>query len=57
MNQNRRATLSQHGRQVVVTLLVVTDGTRVYQLSCIPLKGHEHSANVEHFVSSFALVP
>jgi hypothetical protein len=43
--------------QVVLTMLVVTDGTRLYQVSCIALKGNEHSANIEHFVSSFALVP
>jgi hypothetical protein len=42
--------------QAVVTMLVVTDGTRVYHVSCISLKGSEHSANVEHFISSFTLV-
>jgi hypothetical protein len=44
------------GGQVVVTMLVVTDGTRVYRVSCISSKGKEHSANVEHFVDSFAPV-
>lgn len=43
--------------KVVVTVLIVTDGTRVYQVSCISLKGKEHSPDVQHFINSFALVP
>jgi hypothetical protein len=52
----RRLEVEMEEGQVVVTMLVVTDGTRVYRVSCIALKGHEHSANVEHFVGSFGLV-
>jgi hypothetical protein len=52
----RRLEMEMKEGQVVATMLVVTDGTRVYQVLCISLKGNEHSANVEHFVNSFALV-
>jgi len=37
-------------------MLVVTDGTRVYQIMCLTSKGKEHSADVTHFINSFALV-
>jgi hypothetical protein len=52
----RRLEVEMKGGQVVATMLVVTDGTRVYQLSCVSLKGTEQSANVKHFINSFALV-
>jgi hypothetical protein len=52
----RRLEIEMEEGQVVATVLLVTDGTRVYQVSCFSLKGSEHSANVKHFVDSFALV-
>jgi hypothetical protein len=52
----RRLEIEMQEGQVVATMLVVTDGTRVYHVSCISLKGSEHSANVEHFINSFALL-
>ena len=42
---------------VISTMLLVTDGTRFYWVSCTTTKGTEHSANVTHFMDSFALVP
>jgi hypothetical protein len=51
----RRLAVEMESGQVVATVLVVTDGTRVYQVSCISLKGTEQSANVTHFINSFAL--
>jgi hypothetical protein len=53
----RRLEIELKDGQVVATMLVVTDGTRVYWMSCIALKGNEHSTNVTHFIDSFALVP
>jgi len=53
----RRFEIEMQGGQVVATMLVTTDGTRVFQVLCITLKGREHSANVKHFINSFALVP
>jgi hypothetical protein len=53
----RRIEVEMVEGQVVVTTLVVTDGTRVYWASCIALKGSEHSTNVTHFINSFTLVP
>ncbi len=53
----RRLEIALKDGQVVATMLVVTDGTRVYWASCIALKGSEHSTNVTHFINSFALVP
>ena len=53
----RRLELELKDGQVVSTMLVVTDGTRVYWVSCTTIKGTEHSTNVTHFINSFALVP
>jgi hypothetical protein len=52
----RRFEVEMNDGQTVATMLVVTDGTRVYQLLCVTLKGKEHSTNVTHFINSFALV-
>ncbi|WP_152536206.1 hypothetical protein [Mesorhizobium loti] len=41
--------------KVIDTMLVVTDGTRVYIVSCTASRGQESSASVKHFISSFAL--
>lgn len=41
--------------KVIDTMLVVTDGTRVYIVSCSASRGQESSASVKHFISSFAL--
>ena len=53
----RRLEIELKDGQVVSTMLVVTDGTRVYWISCTTIKGTERSANVTHFIESFALVP
>jgi hypothetical protein len=53
----RRLELELKDGQVVSTMLVVTDGTRVYWVSCTSMKGTEHTAKVTHFIDSFALVP
>ncbi len=52
----RRIEVEEERGTVVITLMV-TDGTRVYWVSCIAIKGTEHSTNVTHFINSFALVP
>jgi hypothetical protein len=52
----RRLEIELEDGKVVATMLVVTDGTRVYQVLCTALSGRETSASVKHFISSFALV-
>jgi len=41
----------------ILTALMVTDGTRVYQVWCTSLRGQETSASVTRFINSFRLVP
>ena len=41
--------------KLIGSMLFVTDGTRVYQVLCVSLRGHENSVYVKHFIGSFAL--
>jgi len=52
----RRLDVALEDGKVTATMLVVTDGTRVYMVLCTTLRGQETSAGVKHFINSFALV-
>jgi hypothetical protein len=53
----RRVEMELFEGQDVATVLFVTDGTRVFEVRCFGPTGTERSANVTHFINSFALVP
>lgn len=53
----RRLEIEMQQNQIVSTILLVTDGTRVYWAVCVTSNGKEHSADVSHFINSFVLVP
>ena len=52
----RRVEMELFEGQDVATILFVTDGTRVFVVRCFGAAGTERSANVTHFINSFALV-
>lgn len=52
----RRFDIELAGGKFTATMLVVTDGTRVYQVLCTSSRGQETSDAVKHFIGSFALV-
>ncbi len=52
----RRLEIEMKEGQIVATMLLVTDGTRVFQVRCITPKGKGHSANVTRLINSFTLV-
>jgi hypothetical protein len=51
----RRFDVELSNGKYIASMLVVTDGTRVYQVLCTSARGQETSASVKHFMSSFAL--
>lgn len=52
----RRFEIEIPGGKFIATMLVVTDGTRVYQILCTSSRGQENSTSVKRFTNSFALV-
>jgi hypothetical protein len=51
----RLVTTEMQGGKVIVTSLLVTDGTRVYHVQCTTLQGQENSASAKRFIHSFRL--
>ena len=53
----RRLEVELEGGKFISSILFVTDGTRVYRVSCIIPRGLETAVFVKHFIDSFVLVP
>jgi hypothetical protein len=53
----RRVVIGFHGGNTIATVLIVLNGTRLYQAICIVPRSRENDPDISRFVESLALAP